>query len=163
MAKKLKFVGKPVATPAAPAKAEAKTKPEAKSKAAPKKEKTERPKRFAGVTTGLGVLAYQNKSLFDNAKKKLTDDQLAADWRREFPNAIAEYTAETVNGVRNLVNRGKHGNPDNVPVKPLHAWDENGQPVANWGEKGKAKAEAKAAKAEAEAKPVKKVKKVKSA
>jgi hypothetical protein len=167
MAKKLKFVGsKPAAAPAPAAPVKGKTKAAPAAAAAPAKKtrepKESKPRRFAGVTSGLGVLQYQNKTLFDNVKRKLTDTALAADWRREFPNAIAEYTEETVSGVRNLVNRGKHGNPDQVPNPPLHAWDENGKPVANWGDKTKAKAAAKA-EAEPPPAPAKKVKKTKTA
>ena len=143
MAKVLKLAGKKAAEPAAaPAKGKAAPAPKGKEKAAPK----EKGGRFVGTTSGLGVLAYQNKTIFENAKKKQTDDQLAADWRREFPRAIATYTAETVNSVRNLVNRGKHGNPDNIPARPLHGWDEEGNAVPLWGDKKAAK------EAEAEAK-----------
>ena len=160
MAKVLKLASSKKAAAAAPVAAPVKGKA-----AAPKKEKAAKSGRFVGTTSGLGVLAFQNKSIFENAKRKETDEQLAKRWRDEFPQAIATYTAETVNSVRNLVNRGKHGNPDQIPAKPLHGFDESGNPIPLWGDKKAAKeaeqeakraAEEKAA-AKAAAKGVKKV------
>lgn len=101
--------------------------------------------RYVGKTSGLGVTKFQNQTLEQNKKKRLTDSQLAALWRKEFPNARAEYTEETVNGVRNLFNLGKHGNNDGEPL-PEHLkipqYDESGQPLPFWGERGAAKREA---------------------
>src|SRR3982750_724433 len=72
--------------------------------------------RFTGRTSGLSVTKFQNQSIASNLKRKLTDEQLALEWKREFPNAKADYTAETVRGVRNLFNKGKHGNNDGEPL-----------------------------------------------
>lgn len=100
--------------------------------------------RYVGKTSGLGVTKFQNLTLEQNKKKRLTDSQLAALWRKEFPNARAEYTEETVNGVRNLYNLGKHGNHDGTPL-PDHLripqYDESGQPMPFWGERAAAKRE----------------------
>lgn len=154
MAKKLKLVTKAEpAAKAAPTKATAK--PVAKAaKAATKEEKKS---RFIGITSGLGVTAYQNESLEKNRKAKKTDEQLAADWRREFPNAIARYTAETVSGVRGLYNKGKHGN--DAPDEPLRAYDESGDPLPLWGEKTREKEAARQERVEAAAAAAKATKK----
>lgn len=100
--------------------------------------------RFIGKTSGMSVTKYQNKTLADNLKRHLSDEQLAADWRKEFPNARAEYTAETVRGVRSVYNRGKHGN--DVPRTPTPEYiDGEAQPFR--GEKSAAKRERAAEKA----------------
>lgn len=101
--------------------------------------------RFIGATTGLGVMAYQNQSLVQNKKRKLTDSALALEWRREFPQAIATYTAETVAGVRGLYNKGKHGN--DIPDPPLRGYDEEGNELPLWGEKSREREAAKAERA----------------
>lgn len=153
---------KPAVPPAAveTAKAKASTK-----KAAAKAEaKAPAVKRFAGSTTGLGVRDFQNQTLAQNFKKKFTDEQLAALWRKEFPAAVA-YTVEHVAGVRNAWNKGGHGNE--APAKPLHGYAEDGTELPLWGDKSKAAKEKKAATAAAAAaeataaKAVKKTKKVK--
>jgi hypothetical protein len=118
--------------------------------------------RFLGVTTGLSVTKFQNDTIARNAKAKLTDAQLAALWKKEFPNAKADYTESTVRGVRGLFNKGKHGN--DAPAKPVPEFDAAGQALPFRGEKSAAKA-AKAAAAPAKksavpAAPVKKLKKV---
>lgn len=97
--------------------------------------------RFIGRTSGLSVTKYQNKTLADNLKRKLNDEQLAADWRKEFPNARATYDANTVRGVRSVYNRGKHGNE--APRTPTPEYiDGIAQPFR--GEKSAAKAAPKA-------------------
>lgn len=111
--------------------------PSAKKKAAPKAAAAPVGNRFTGATTGLGVTEFQNQTLAQNFKKKLTDEQLAALWRKEFPNAIAQYTVEHVQGVRRLFNSGNHKNE--APAKPLHPYDEAGNELPNWGDKKRAR------------------------
>lgn len=114
--------------------------------------------RVLGKTSGLGIAKFQNKTLAENLKKKLTDEQLAKVWRIEFPNAKATYTAETVRGVRNVFNKGKHGNE--VPKTPVPEFNDEGEALPFWGERAAAKREAAESKA-TEKKAVKKLKKVK--
>lgn len=113
------------------------TKPKGEGKANPGN-------RYVGATSGLGVTEYQNKTILTNPKHKRTDEEIAKDWRKEFPKAKA-YTAEDVAGVRNVVNKGKHGN--DAPVKPVHGYDDAGEALPLRGEKSAAKAAKKASKA----------------
>lgn len=115
--------------------------------------------RYAGRTSGLSVTKFQNQSIESNRKRKLTDEQLAKEWRNEFPNAKADYTAETVRGVRNLYNKGKHGN--DAPSSPVPEFDDAGQALPFWGEKAAAKQAAREAKSAPAKGKVKKVKKTK--
>lgn len=117
------------ASKAAPAKATAK---EAKEKGS---------SRYVGLTSGLRITEFQNKTLLDNRRNKLTDEQLAKSWRDEFPKAAA-FTDKTVRGVRGLVNLGKHKN--DAPTDPVHAYDEEGNKLPLRGEKKAAKDAAKA-------------------
>lgn len=103
--------------------------------------------RFVGVTTGKSVLEFQNKSLEDNRRAHLTDEELAKMWREEFPKAKA-YTAEDVAGVRNSYNKGKHGNEAPAENKRIPEFNDAGEALPFWGEKSaakKAKAEPAAA------------------
>lgn len=105
----------------APAPVETKAAP-AKPKAAPAK--AEHSARYVGVTSGMSVSDFQNKSLASNFRAKKTDAQLAADWRAEFPRAVP-YTEKHVCGVRSVWNLGRHGQ-DAPPPKKLHSYDVDG-------------------------------------
>ena len=94
-----------------------------KAKAVVKK-KTD--KKFSGKTSGLGIAVFQNKTLVDNKKHKLSDKQLAKSWRSEFPKAKA-YTEKDVSSVRQAFNKGKHGN--DVPARLVLEYDAQGNPV----------------------------------
>ncbi len=116
--------------------------------------------RFIGRTSGLGVCKYQNQSIETNLKRKKTDEELAREWKNEFPNAKADYTADTVRSVRNLYNKGKHGQDDTPPRVRVPEYDDAGNALPFWGEKGDTRkaekaAERKAAKEE-KAAPAKK-------
>lgn len=100
--------------------------------------------RFLGRTSGLGVTKYQNQSLETNLKRKKNDDELALEWKREFPDAKADYSAETVRGVRGLFNKGKHGNDEPRTKVPEFI---DGEPQPFWGERAAAKAAAREKKA----------------
>ena len=99
--------------------------------------------KFTGKTTGLGVSAYQNKSILSNKKNKKSDKALAAEWRKEFPDA-KDYTADDIASVRRAFNRGKHGNE--APARPIPEYDRNGNVVE---EKKAAPAKKKTAKKKA--------------
>lgn len=110
-----KKIGK-VAKVEKPAKAE-------KKAAAPKST------RNTGKTTGMKIAAYQDMLMAKNFKAKLTDEQLAAAMREEFPNAIA-YTVEHVRGIRSQWNNGARASQDGVaPEKVLPEFDDEGKPV----------------------------------
>lgn len=85
-----------------------------------------------GKRSGLRVMAYQDHTLAinDDPKRRLTDTELAADWRAEFPNSRAvqngRITEVIVRGVRNLFNQGTggHGTAGKVQSsKPYVAQD----------------------------------------
>lgn len=99
--------------------------------------------RYKGVTTGMRVHEYQNQSLEQNAKRKLTDAQLAAEWHAEFPEAM-DFTERVsmIQTVRGLYNKGRHKNAE--PVTALVAYDENKKPLPA-PTRGRKKAEAEAA------------------
>jgi len=97
-----------------------------KTKKTSKKADQSKGGRYAGKTSSLGVLAFQNKSLLDNRREKLDDASLAQTWCEEFPSAKT-YTAKDVNSVRNAFNKGKHGN--DVPARPVLQYDEEGNPI----------------------------------
>lgn len=110
-------------------------KPKAKVKAEPDgEEKPKKQTRNKGVTTGMGIGEYQNATILKNVKAKLTDEQLAEDWRREFPLAKA-FDAGTVRIVRKLVNAGQHKN--DAPAKPIPGYDEQGNAVPDKVRKAK--------------------------
>lgn len=103
-AKASKASSKPAQTPVASAKAE---------------DKGTRNGVNIGQKTGMRVMAYQDHTLAinDDPKRRLTDTELAADWRAEFPNSRAvlngRINEDIVRGVRNLYNQGTggHGTP----------------------------------------------------
>lgn len=101
--------------------------------------------RFIGKTSGLSVLKYQNQSLENNRKRRKDDETLAKEWRNEFPGARANYTAETVRGVRGAYNRGAHG--ADAPRVPVPEFNDAGEALPFRGEKAAAKREASDAKA----------------
>lgn len=113
------------------------------------------PGRFIGKTTGLSISKFQNRTIEDNRKKRLTDEQLVRVWKSEFPNAKSDYTPQIVAGVRGLYNKGKHGN--DAPRVPVPQFDDDGQPMPFRGEKSAARREARE---EEEARPVRRLKQV---
>lgn len=71
-----------------------------------------KPAKFVGRTTRMGVEQYQDYTLWINddrdgrAGRRLTDDQLCADWQHEFPEAVT-FTPFHVQGVRRDFQAGK--------------------------------------------------------
>jgi len=62
---------------------------------------------WEGAAKRVHVAEYQDMTFLVNPTKKLTDVELAADWRRVFPNAVA-YTEFHVQGARRDFNAGRH-------------------------------------------------------
>lgn len=75
-----------------------------------------------GKVSGMRVMAYQDHTfeINDQPGRRLTNDELAADWRKEFPESKAvkagRITGEMVAAVRSLYNRGTggHGTPGQI-------------------------------------------------
>lgn len=71
-----------------------------------------KPTKYVGRTTGMGVEQYQDYTLYINEDRdgrlgrRLTDEQLCADWQHEFPEAV-RFTLFHVDGVRRDFVRGK--------------------------------------------------------
>lgn len=69
--------------------------------------------RFVGRTTRMGVEQYQDYTLWINEDRggrqgrRLTDEQLCADWQHEFPEAVA-FTPFHIQGVRRDFQEGKN-------------------------------------------------------
>jgi hypothetical protein len=97
--------------------------------------------RYTGATTGMSVTEFQNQLMERNFKVKMTDPQLAAAMRREFPEAI-DYDEDHVAGIRGAWNKGKHGNIQ--PTRPLPEFDDTGTALPLWGEKSAARKVAEA-------------------
>jgi len=114
--------------------------------------------RFTGRTTGLSIAKFQNKTIEDNRKKRLSDAALVRVWKQEFPNAKSDYTESIVKGVRGLYNRGKHGN--DAPRIPVPEYDDAGQALPFRGEKAAAAREAREAREPRQVKEQSKGKKV---
>jgi hypothetical protein len=83
-----------------------------------KKAKTPKASKYRGKTSGMRVMEYQDSTFAANVKAMLTDEELAADWREEFPNAVA-FTVTHVGGARRDYNNGTHAKMTPRPDKPL--------------------------------------------
>jgi hypothetical protein len=116
----------------APAKAEVTAEPK-KAKAA----KKDTPSKYLGRTTGMRVMAYQDKLMRENYKAKLTDESLAEIMRAEFPMA-AKFTTAHVAGIRSQFNHGKRASQDGQPpAKMLTQFDDAGNPIVRGAGGGK--------------------------
>lgn len=76
--------------------------------------------KYKGRTTGLRVMEFQDSLFEANATAMLTDEELVAAWRAEFPNAVV-FTPFHVKGARRDYNIGKHSKKyaDRKPATPL--------------------------------------------
>jgi hypothetical protein len=92
---------------------------------------------MTGTTTGLGIIAFQNRLLDKNYKAKLTDEELAEAMREEFPAAIP-YTTKHVAGIRSSYNTGNHGN--DKPEIALPRYGEDKKPITRGARAPKAEA-----------------------
>lgn len=130
--------------------------PKAEQKAAPVATATEKkPSIHRGVKTGLSVMDYQDQTMLHNNKKKLTDEQIVADWRAEFPNTNGKWVHDDKNAmfvvrvVRKFFNLRQHGNQKVFSDTPVLRYNTEGKPLAEDGRGGKkaepVKATAKAA------------------
>lgn len=120
-------------------------------------EKAVKASRYKGKTSGLSVSAYQNQSIARNVREKLTDEQLAKDWHKEFPEAKA-FDEATVRTVRSLYNRGAHKN--DAPARPIPGYDDSGEALPIRGQRAAEGKATKSTKAVAKATTVRKFKKV---
>ena len=82
--------------------------------------------RYKGRSTGMRVAEFQNHTLAQQPKRKLTDTELAASWREEFPMAVS-FDERIVRLVRQAYNRGAHKN--DRPEAPIAEYDENRKPL----------------------------------
>ena len=107
-----------------------KSKPVLVTKKAKKAEEptADKASRFKGLTSGLRVRDFQDKTLKDNTKAKLTDAKLAELWNDEFPNA-KQVGEKMVSVVRKLYNAGKHGKLLPAPEKPSVPYDAAGNKI----------------------------------
>lgn len=76
--------------------------------------------KYKGVTTGMRVMEFQDSTFVANFKKMLTDAELVALWRAEFPEAIA-FTVAHLSGARRDYNNGRHSKNAARPDAPLGA------------------------------------------
>jgi len=113
MAKQTAAVAAKTGTIKVPATAAAATKQTGALTPAAKDAPPKAPSKFVATVTWDGqpkrvhVAEYQDMTFAVNPTKKLTDVELAADWRRVFPNAVA-YTEFHVQGARRDFNAGRH-------------------------------------------------------
>lgn len=114
-----------------------------------------KPSIHRGVRTGLSVMDYQDQTMLHQNKKKLTDEQILADWRAEFPNTNGKWVRDDATGmfvvrvVRRFFNERRHGNQKVFSDTPVLRYDANGKAIAEAGRGSKkadvAKATVKAA------------------
>jgi len=98
--------------------------PEAGAKTVtPKAEKVTNIKasKYKGVTTGMRVMEYQDSTFAAQSKAMLTDEELAANWRAEFPEAVA-FTPGHVAGARRDYNAGRHSKAFQKPAAAVGAF-----------------------------------------
>lgn len=74
--------------------------------------------KYKGRTTGLRVMEFQDQTFAANTKAMLTDEELAAAWHDEFPEAV-KFTAFHVKGARRDYNAGRHAKATPKPAEPL--------------------------------------------
>ena len=74
--------------------------------------------KYKGRTTGMRVMEFQDATFAANVKTKLTDEELVALWRAEFPEAVA-FTVFHVKGARRDYNAGTHSKGAAKPETPL--------------------------------------------
>jgi len=102
-----------------------------------------------GVKTGMPVMKFQDMTLArnDGPKFQLTDTELAALWREEFPNSRAVLAGRIdeaiVRGVRNLFNQGTggHGTPGQTQSSKPYVIENGKRVVSEYTRARKAQAE----------------------
>jgi hypothetical protein len=98
-------------------------------KASDKKDPKKASKRPLGKTTGVDQRATWRLMLAKGFKEKLTDEQILAAMRKEFPDnkVLSNASVAVVSRVRSEFNRGVH-EPDKKPLTvQMHAWDKDGK------------------------------------
>ena len=97
-------------------------------------------KRPKGKTTGVDQRATWRIMLTKGFKEKLTDEQILAAMRKEFPDnkVLSNASVAVVSRVRSEFNRGVH-EPDKKPLAvQMHAWDKDGKNPADQKKETKA-------------------------
>jgi hypothetical protein len=134
-------VSKESVAPAAATKTEAKAAKPAKTSGGPSK--------FRSVDTfdgaRLGVMAYQNLTFSQQAKRMLSDEELCADWQKQFPNAV-KFNTGHVAGARRDYNNGRHGKGQVKPAVPVPEYKDRKPLGVVTNAKGKATAKSADAK-----------------
>jgi hypothetical protein len=106
--------------------------------------KGEKTLRNRGIISNMRVMEYQDHTLDINHKtdRRLSDEKLAKDWAREFPNSSCMQRRETkiVRGVRTLYNKGRHRSGVGIPSRVSVPYDDKGQPIQKQSKKSTAKA-----------------------
>lgn len=123
----------------------AKTAPAADADETPAKERSG---KHIGRTSGMRIMQFQDHTLMQQDKRRLTDEELGAEWAEEFPEARCQFAErmDIVRRVRQLFNEGRHGKQEQRPAKPVPKYEiQNGKRVAVVEEprrRGKAASEA---------------------
>lgn len=93
--------------------------PKAAKRGSQPAEATERSGKNIGRTTGMRIMAFQDQTMANQPDKRLTDEELAAEWQAEFPDSRCRFEdrLDVVRTVRRLFNEGKHGAQELKPPK----------------------------------------------
>jgi hypothetical protein len=92
---------------------------------------------FEGVR--MGIMAYQNHTFTIQDKRKMSDEELCADWQKQFPNAV-KFNTGHVAGARRDFNNGRHGKGQVAPKVSVPEY-KDGKPMGvALNKKGKATA-----------------------
>lgn len=75
----------------------------------------------------MGIMEYQNHTFAIQESRKLNDEQLAADWQKQFPNAV-KFNTGHVAGARRDYNNGRHGKGQVKPAVPVPEY-QDGKPL----------------------------------
>ncbi|SRR6266540_1971692 len=139
---KVKKAATLVAPPAPEAKTEAKTLAATPAKASgPSRNKSVG--QFGEPLRHMRIMEYQDYTFSIQATRRLTDDQLAADWQTQFPSAV-KFSAYHVVGARRDYNAGTHSKAFDKPKVAVQAFGADGKPTVVIAKNPKAAAESKA-------------------
>ena len=83
----------------------------------PKTPTAKTPSKHIGRTSGMRVMVYQDHTMAQQPERKLTDEELGADWSREFPDTVCKFAErmDIVRTVRKLFNLKRHGKQTIAP------------------------------------------------
>lgn len=96
------------------------------------------PSKHIGRTSGMRVMQYQDHIMSLQPKNKFTDEELAANWRAEFPETRCDFVQrpDIIKIVRRLFNERRHGKqeifaPDGVVISKYVIEDGKRKAVAD--------------------------------